>query len=507
MLKDYLKRFWLLVAISLAFLIFLAVIFSWESSNGSNLNDATKFSGTISRMSSLNDTISGNLYRVGNEAKNGTDSYKYSEIIDSINKDARVLQSYFAAMERGGKAEDTDVPAAYTKGQPEVAETLANSKRIFEEASKDIFTFIDAAKRQDPSETLFQKINFNVQPKLENIRTQLKSISDTNTKTVKELTKSNQGIKYFTLFIGILFMAIYALHHLWKYLRAEAIAKYRKAKNNFVMEKSTDCFMVVDPDGVVSEASIKGLEDNLDDTKIIDYSFDDIMLKLINSKDVEKFREFTQHFFNETIKDEQFAKMSPIKELTLTDESESDDLVIPKHMRLDFFRIRNDDGKIVQVLTRLTDISAEHKVEELKDTQSKSDSLLSEILNVIFENRSQQFGHFLEITNDSIANINNRLKSNSEGGVDNTDLRSTLNDISQEVSSLSQNIQDIKLTSFDDLLVEFSSEINHLKRDPNLTGNDFLPIVMKLDELITMQQYITNVVKKFEDLNVIKKIV
>jgi chemotaxis protein histidine kinase CheA len=131
-------------------------------------------------------------------------------------------------------------------------------------------------------------------------------------------------------------------------------------------------------------------------------------------------------------------------------------------------------------LVRVTDITARvHQQRELEDLRTQIQTQ-GEILRSVFEVGGARFGAFLQRTDASMKAINGVLKKTArEAGAFRNKLEETLD----EVDRVRRDAAALKLTGLEAAARLLEDSLQELRSRGALSGSDFLPLAVKLDQL------------------------
>jgi two-component system chemotaxis sensor kinase CheA len=131
-------------------------------------------------------------------------------------------------------------------------------------------------------------------------------------------------------------------------------------------------------------------------------------------------------------------------------------------------------------LVRVTDITMQvETIRELEDLRSRTQTQ-GEILRGVLQMGGARFGMFLQKTDASMKTINTVLKKSARAE---DAFRSKLEETLEEVDRVRREAAAFKLTGLESAARVFEDSLHDLRSRTALSGSDFLPLAVKLDQL------------------------
>src|SRR5450631_1348203 len=167
-----------------------------------------------------------------------------------------------------------------------------------------------------------------------------------------------------------------------------------------------------------------------------------------------------------------------------------------RYLQFEFHRVRVE-GKITQVLVSVSDVSARVDLaRELQTSQSQAQAQVDTLLGILHIDPAQ-LTSFLNDSNAAMKMINAVLREPTrEEGV----FRKKLDTLFRQVHSVKGEAAALGLSSIETRAHAFEEDLKSLKEKPGLSGNDFLPLVIKLDDLLTHLQSVSDLVARLSHL-------
>jgi two-component system, chemotaxis family, sensor kinase CheA len=167
-----------------------------------------------------------------------------------------------------------------------------------------------------------------------------------------------------------------------------------------------------------------------------------------------------------------------------------------RYLQFEFHRVRVD-GEMTHVLVSVSDVTARVDLaRELQTAQAQSQGQVDTLLGILHIDHAQ-LTSFLNDSNAAMKMINAVLREPTrEEGV----FRKKLDTLFRQVHSVKGEAAALGLSSIESRAHAFEDDLKSLKEKPQLSGNDFLPLVIKLDDLLTHLQSVSDLVSRLSHL-------
>jgi two-component system, chemotaxis family, sensor kinase CheA len=169
-----------------------------------------------------------------------------------------------------------------------------------------------------------------------------------------------------------------------------------------------------------------------------------------------------------------------------------------RYLQFDFHRVRVD-GEMTHVLVSVSDVSARVDLaRELQTSQNQAQGQVDTLLGILHIDPAQ-LTSFLSDSNAAMKMINAVLREPTrEEGV----FRKKLDTLFRQVHSVKGEAAALGMSSIETRAHAFEEDLKALRDKPSLSGNDFLPLVIKLDDLLTHLQSVSDLVSRLSRLQI-----
>ena len=223
----------------------------------------------------------------------------------------------------------------------------------------------------------------------------------------------------------------------------------------------------------------------------------DLLQNLVNRDDLQMTTSFVKQLYNNRVKEKLIADLNPLSRIQVAMQNSQGEPVV-KYLDFRFNRVY--EGKeIIRILGSVADTTDAVRLQErLQQEREQSDTQLQMLGSLVSADPSVM-NDFIEKVNKYSNQINQTLKDPSNTPAA---LRYKVDSIAREIHTVKGEASALNLGSFVDLANEFENHLKLLKEKNKLVGEDFLPLAVSLEELLTLTSAINDLNSKVgNDLN------
>jgi len=152
-----------------------------------------------------------------------------------------------------------------------------------------------------------------------------------------------------------------------------------------------------------------------------------------------------------------------------------------RYLQFDFHRVLGPKGSVKHVLCAVSDITSSVLLaKELQEAQENANAQVDMMVGMLHVD-PLQLGSFLDTTEAGLQLINAILK---EPARTDGEFRKKLGGLFRELHSIKGEASALNLMSIAHRVHQLEDMVSELKKRAELSGNDFLPMVLKLDDLL-----------------------
>ncbi len=226
-------------------------------------------------------------------------------------------------------------------------------------------------------------------------------------------------------------------------------------------------------------------------------TFEQLLQGIVPEKTLSTAMKFVKVLWSERTKENLVKSINPLGEVEVQIESAGGGRET-RYLEFDFHRVRTLD-KITHVLVCVSDVSARVALaQELKGAREKSQAQLDTLVGILHV-EPNQLASFLDDSDAAMKMINVVLK---EPAREEAMFRKKLDTIFRQVHAVKGEAAGLGLSSIQSKAHSFEDDLRALREKPGLSGSEFLPLVLKLDDLFTHLQSIRDLVARLSRLRV-----
>ncbi len=468
-------------------MITLLLIFTFFAS--SRLEKNTALVNEANYVSNRAQSVIKDLFDLKNSYGESIRSPHMQRVLDRLETDSKAISNTLSTLQSGGNSHeghghgyDYALPEITN---PELIKNIEDSKAEWGKLSPKVDAYLEHARdiTVDSSDDLTLAVD--------QAKTSSLLINNSLNHLVEDVVKSAQSeaSKIRTVQVaGVIIIFLYFVVFIFFFIRRlgqsdqEAIEARRETEE--IMETVNTGLFLLDKDLMIGNQHSKALADIMGTNRLAGQNFASVLRNRISDKDLETTRQFIEQLYNPRVKTKLVNDLNPLNKVML----HNDDSGSVADRYLDFRFSRVYEGKtIARILVNVSDVTdavlLEHKLEKEREQNDLQIEMLTTILNV----SPKLINNFISNTNTRIESINAILKN---PGSSQFELENKLKSIYREVHSLKGEASALKLHSFTNIATAAEDKLHELQNQGKLSGNDFLPLAVHLDDLLNLSNTI-----------------
>ena len=264
-----------------------------------------------------------------------------------------------------------------------------------------------------------------------------------------------------------------------------------------ILRTVKDGLFLLDQNLVIGAAYSSAMETLFQRKDFADLAFEDLLKNIVSERTMATALKFVKILWAERTNEKLVKTINPLGEVEVHIDA-GHGKFDTRYLQFDFHRVRVD-GVMTQVLVSVSDVTARVDLaNELQASQSQAQGQVDTLLGILHIDPSQ-LSSFLSDSNAAMKMINAVLREPTrEEGV----FRKKLDTLFRQVHSVKGEAAALGLSSIETRAHAFEDDLKTLREKPALSGNDFLPLVIKLDDLLTHLQSVSDLVSRLSRLQV-----
>src|SRR5580704_13611912 len=279
--------------------------------------------------------------------------------------------------------------------------------------------------------------------------------------------------------------------------RQEASLREARQQTADILRTVKDGLFLLDEHLVIGASYSSALESLFQRKDFGGLPFESLLKDIVSEKTLNTALKFVSVLWSERTKENLVKTIIPLGEVEVSLDS-GHGKVSTRYLQFEFHRVRVD-GKIKHVLVAVSDVSARVDLaRELQSSQNQAQAQVDTLLGILHVDPTQ-LASFLNDSNAAMKMINAVLR---EPAREESAFRKKLDTLFRQVHSVKGEAAALGLSSIESRAHSFEDDLKGLREKSDLSGNDFLPLVIKLDDLLTHLQSVGDLVSRLARLHV-----
>ncbi|HEY2779299.1 MAG TPA: ATP-binding protein [Steroidobacteraceae bacterium] len=279
--------------------------------------------------------------------------------------------------------------------------------------------------------------------------------------------------------------------------RQDASLREARQQTADILRTVKDGLFLLDENLVIGASYSSALETLFQRNDFAGLPFEKLLKNVVSEKTLSTALKFVGVLWSERTKENLVKTINPLGEVEVNLDT-GHGKVATRYLQFEFHRVRVD-GKITHVLVAVSDVSARVDLaRELQSSQNQAQAQVDTLLGILHVDPTQ-LAAFLNDSNAAMKMINAVLR---EPAREESAFRKKLDTLFRQVHSVKGEAAALGLSSIESRAHSFEDDLKILREKSDLSGNDFLPLVIKLDDLLTHLQSVGDLVSRLARLHV-----
>jgi HPt (histidine-containing phosphotransfer) domain-containing protein len=279
--------------------------------------------------------------------------------------------------------------------------------------------------------------------------------------------------------------------------RQETSLREARQQTADILRTVKDGLFLLDEHLVIGASYSSALESLFQRKDFAGLPFESLLKDIVSEKTLATALKFVTVLWSERTKENLVKTINPLGEVEVNFDG-GPGKTSTRYLQFEFHRVRVD-GKIRHVLVAVSDVSARVDLaRELQSSQNQAQAQVDTLLGILHVDPAQ-LASFLNDSNAAMKMINAVLR---EPAREESAFRKKLDTLFRQVHSVKGEAAALGLSSIESRAHSFEDDLKGLREKSDLSGNDFLPLVIKLDDLLTHLQSVGDLVSRLARLHV-----
>ena len=296
---------------------------------------------------------------------------------------------------------------------------------------------------------------------------------------------------------GVIFAGLLvALLVYFQWLKSRHARAAREAQNQTrdILGTVKEGLFLIDSDFRIGKAHSAALGPLMRRERFDDMTFEDLLFGLVPEKTLETAMKYVKLLWGERVNENLIKSINPLAEVEVNlDHHGGRDI---RYLEFDFHRVKGDGGAR-QVLVSVNDVTSRVLLaRELKESQASNPVQMDMLLGIL-RVESRQLVGFLSDSDATLKLINTVLKVPAR---DDGAFRQKIDQMFREMHKLKGEAAVLGLVTVESRAHAFEDMLKELRERPELSGNDFLPLLVRLDDLFAHFKSVRELIDQLDGL-------
>jgi signal transduction histidine kinase len=294
------------------------------------------------------------------------------------------------------------------------------------------------------------------------------------------------------IFAGLLVALL--VYFQWLKSRHARAAREAQSQTRDILGTVKEGLFLIDSDFRIGKAHSAALRALMRRESFDDMTFEDLLSGLVSDKTLETAMKYVKLLWGERANENLIKSINPLAEVEVNlDHHGGRDI---RYLEFDFHRVKGDGGAR-QVLVSVNDVTSRVLLaRELKESQASNPVQMDMLLGIL-RVESRQLVGFLSDSDATLKLINSVLKVPAR---DDAAFRHKIDQMFREMHKLKGEAAALGLVSVESRAHAFEDLLKDLRERPELSGNDFLPLLVRLDDLFAHFKSVRELIDQLDGL-------
>ena len=481
------SRYRSLIASIALFLSLIGALLAFTFYTSNILAKNTTLINTTNHIANNAQSVLKDLFDLQNSYGEDFTSPHMRTVLERLKTNSQSIEQSLGALEKGGVlTSETGRPQTIDPiTDPTIRPALAQTREQWEQLRPRVDDYLKVA----------QDLNVDSAPALNAANEQAKTSSLVMNDTLNSLTGSvynraqNQAnlIRLIQLLgVGAIltYFGIFIFFFVRRLREADAQAAAAQRETAEIMANVNTGLFLLNKDLSIGNQYSAQLTNIMGTEQIAGENLTHLLKDKVTAKDLETTEGFVKQLYNPRVKEKLIDDLNPLKKVLLQDEGKTS--ASNKYLDFKFSRVY-DQNNIARILVNVQDVTQQVRLEQRLEEERAQNDLQIEMLTTILNVSPAIINEFIQNTKQNIVKINDILKT---PGSDQGALRDKLAQMYRIMHSLKGEASALNLHTFTSIANNFEEKLKGLQAKDKLSGNDFLPLTIHLDELLNLSNTI-----------------
>ena len=224
--------------------------------------------------------------------------------------------------------------------------------------------------------------------------------------------------------------------------------------------------------------------------------FDDLLRDIVPEKTLKTAQEYIELLWGERVNEKLVKTINPLNEVEVHFDNPAGGFDT-HFLEFDFNRVKSD-GQLSHLLVTVNDVTKRVMLaRELQESQEKAQAQLDMLMRILHVDPNS-LTTFLTDAETSLKMVNTILR---EPAREEAAFRTKIDSIYRQIHAVKGEAAALGLKTVEQRAHSFEEALNEIKARQNISGSDFLPLVVKLDDLFNHLAQVREMLGRLVDLH------
>ena len=305
-----------------------------------------------------------------------------------------------------------------------------------------------------------------------------------------------RGIQIFGIVVALVMLGAIFLFFAKNLRKEELIANRARKETGDILRTVGEGLFLLDKELKLGSERSMALNTIFRRDDFTGLTFDELLKSIVPEKTLNTARDYVALLWGERVNEKLVKTINPLNEVEVHFDNPSGGFDT-HFLEFDFNRVKSD-GSLSHLLVTVNDVTKRVMLSrELLDSQEKAQAQLDLLLRILHV-EPDSLTSFLTDSDVSLKMVNSILK---EPAREESAFRAKIDGIYRQVHAVKGEASALGLKTVEQRAHAFEETLNDLKGRPNLSGSDFLPLVVKLDDLFNHLAQVREMLSRLVDLH------
>jgi two-component system, chemotaxis family, sensor kinase CheA len=505
------------------FLVFIAIILAVNHGKAGQFSDDVSAVKFLAEQREQPGAVNAAGIELGARLKNGQ---KIDEPLEALRKAAKSYDNAMSSLTNGGMITDSAgnvfVVPALTTGEAQGALTKGNKLWNAYKAKLDpVLRFsgspyaapdapaVPAAKTAtlEPTPVPLSPRGRRLQAALQDLNTygatsntQLRDVMVELTAQVEAASRGRSDtlrtVQVFGIVAAVLLLGAIFFYFARNLRKEEAVSVRQRKETADILRTVNEGLFLLDKDLKVGSERSMALNNIFRREEFAGFTFDTLLKEIVPEKTLRTAMDYVALLWGDRVNEKLVKTINPLNEVEVHFDNAAGGFDT-HFLEFDFNRVKSE-GSLSHLLVTVNDVTKRVMLSrELQESQEKAQAQLDLLLRILHVEPDNLTG-FLTDADVSLKMVNSILK---EPAREESAFRAKIDGIYRQVHAVKGEAAALGLKTVEQRAHAFEEALSDLKGRPTLSGSDFLPLVVKLDDLFNHLAQVREMLSRLVDLH------